>query len=49
LAIYYLDRSGWGRGTQLDIPAAVALLDLQLADEHRAVLDEQPQLPMGAG
>jgi len=41
--------TAWGRGTQLDIPAAVALLDPHLADEHRAVFDEQPQLPMGSG
>jgi tetratricopeptide (TPR) repeat protein len=39
----------WGRGTQLDIPAAVALLDLHLADDHGPVLDEQRQLPMGSG
>ena len=41
--------TAWGRGTQLDIPAAVALLDLHLADDHGAVFDEQPQLPMGSG
>jgi hypothetical protein len=26
--------TAWGPGTQLDIPAAVALLDLHLADDH---------------
>jgi hypothetical protein len=41
--------SAWGRGTQLDIPAAVALLDLHLADDHGALFDEQPQLPLGSG
>ena len=39
----------WGRGIQLGIPAAVALLDLHLADDRAAVLDEQSQLPMGSG
>jgi tetratricopeptide (TPR) repeat protein len=34
--------AAWGRGAQLDIPAAVALLDLRLADDHGAVFDEQP-------
>ncbi len=41
--------TAWGRGTRLDIPAAVALLDLHLADDHGAVFDEQPQLPVGSG
>jgi len=41
--------TAWGRGTQLGIPAAVALLDLHLADDRAAVLDEQSQLPMGSG
>jgi tetratricopeptide (TPR) repeat protein len=41
--------TAWDRGTQLDIPAALALLDLQLADDQGVVFDEQPQLPMGSG
>jgi hypothetical protein len=41
--------TAWDRGAQRDIPAAVTLLDLQLADEHKAVFDEPPQLPLGSG
>jgi predicted ATPase/DNA-binding SARP family transcriptional activator len=41
--------AAWARGTEIDIPAAVAFLDLRLADDRGAVFEEQPQLPRGSG
>jgi hypothetical protein len=40
--------TAWDRGTQLDIPAAIALLDRYLAQDHGAVFGEQLQLAVGS-
>ena len=41
--------TAWDRGTQLDIPAAIALLERYLAQDHGAVFEEQLQLRLGSG